>query len=86
MEFILGQFIFFFTIVLLLSYIMLGTFSAISLNKYFKKNSFVNFNTLVTSPLSPTISIIAPAYNEGKSIIDNIRTLLSLYYNNYDYL
>ncbi|MBN2744379.1 cellulose synthase/poly-beta-1,6-N-acetylglucosamine synthase-like glycosyltransferase [Breznakibacter xylanolyticus] len=84
MEFILGQFIFYFTVVLLLTYLMLGTFSAISLNKYFKKNSFVNFNTLVTSPLSPHVSIIAPAYNEGKTIIDNIRTLLSLYYNNYE--
>jgi len=84
MEFILGQFIFIFTIVLLLTYIMLGTYSAISLNKYFKKNSFVNYNTLVLSPLTPKISIIAPAFNEGKTIIDNIRTLLSLYYNHFE--
>ncbi|MBN2165012.1 MAG: glycosyltransferase family 2 protein [Marinilabiliaceae bacterium] len=84
MEFILGQFIFIFTIVLLLSYLMLGTYSAISLNKYFKKNSFVNYNQLVLSPLSPNVTIIAPAYNEGKTIVDNVRTLLSLYYNQFE--
>jgi hypothetical protein len=38
----------------------------------------------VLSPLSPKISIIAPAFNESRSIIDNIRTLLSLYYNNFE--
>ncbi len=32
----------------------------------------------------PRISIIAPAFNESKSIIDNVRTLLSLYYNNFE--
>ena len=84
MAFILGQAIFVFTVLLLLSYLMLGTYSAISLNKYFKKNSFVNYNTLVLSPLSPHVSIIAPAYNEGKTIVDNIRTLLSLYYNQFE--
>jgi poly-beta-1,6-N-acetyl-D-glucosamine synthase len=84
MEFILGQFIFIFTIVLLVTYLLLGSFSAISLSKYFKKNSFVNYNTMVLSPLTPQVSIVAPAYNEGKTIIDNIRTLLSLYYNHFE--
>jgi poly-beta-1,6-N-acetyl-D-glucosamine synthase len=84
MAFLLGHAIFIFTIVLLLSYLMLGTYSAISLNQYFKKNSFVNYNTLVLSPLSPHISILAPAFNEGKTIVDNVRTLLSLYYNHFE--
>jgi len=44
----------------------------------------MNYNSLVLSPLVPRISIIAPAFNESKSIIDNIRTLLSLYYNNFE--
>jgi hypothetical protein len=63
---------------------MLGVFSAIALRKYLRKNSYINYNSLVLSPLSPKISIIAPAYNESKTIIDNIRTLLSLYYNNFE--
>ncbi len=84
MEFILGHAIFVFTIILLVTYIMLGTYSAISLNKYFKKNSYVNYHQLILSPLCPPVSIIAPAYNEGKTIIDNVRTLLSLYYNRFE--
>jgi hypothetical protein len=55
-----------------------------ALRKHLRKNSYVNYNSLVLSPLSPKISIIAPAFNESKTIIDNVRTLLSLYYNNFE--
>jgi cellulose synthase/poly-beta-1,6-N-acetylglucosamine synthase-like glycosyltransferase len=34
--------------------------------------------------MTPTISVIAPAHNEEKTIVDNIRALLSLYYNNFE--
>ncbi|MBK7478355.1 MAG: glycosyltransferase family 2 protein [Bacteroidales bacterium] len=76
--------IFYLTLFLFASYLLLGIFSAIALRKYLRKNSFVNYNSLVLSPLSPKISIIAPAFNESKTIIDNVRTLLSLYYNNFE--
>ena len=39
---------------------------------------------MVLSPLSPHVSIIVPAYNESHHIIDNLGTLLSLYYNNFE--
>jgi poly-beta-1,6-N-acetyl-D-glucosamine synthase len=76
--------IFILTLVIFTSYVVLGIFSAIALRKYLRKNSYINYNSLVLSSLSPRISIIAPAFNESKSIIDNIRTLLSLYYNNFE--
>jgi biofilm PGA synthesis N-glycosyltransferase PgaC len=72
------------TLVLSGSYLMLGIFSAVALRKYLRKNSYVSYNSLVLSPLSPEISIIAPAFNESKTIIDNVRNLLSLYYNNFE--
>ena len=84
MGFIFAHIIFWLTLVLFGSYLLLGIFSAIALRKYIRKNSYINYNSLVLSPLSPKISIIAPAFNESKSIIDNIRTLLSLYYNNFE--
>jgi cellulose synthase/poly-beta-1,6-N-acetylglucosamine synthase-like glycosyltransferase len=84
MGFIFGNIIFILTLILFGSYLILGIFSAMALRKYLRKNSYVNYNSLVLSPLSPKISIIAPAFNESKSIIDNIRTLLSLYYNNFE--
>jgi len=84
MGYIFGNIIFYLTLFLFGSYLMLGIFSAIALRKYLRKNSYINYNSLVLSPLSPKISIIAPAFNESKTIIDNIRTLLSLYYNNFE--
>ena len=84
MGFIFANIIFYLTLILFGSYLLLGLFSAVALRKYLRKNSYINYNSLVLSPLSPRISIIAPAYNESKTIIDNIRTLLSLYYNNFE--
>jgi biofilm PGA synthesis N-glycosyltransferase PgaC len=84
MVLIFGQIIFIVTLIIFGSYLMLGIFSALALRKYLRKNSYVNYNSLVLSPLSPKISIIAPAFNESKTIIDNVRTLLSLYYNNFE--
>jgi biofilm PGA synthesis N-glycosyltransferase PgaC len=84
MEFIFANIIFILTIIIFVSYLLLGISSAIALRKYLRKNSYVNYNSLVLSPLSPRITIIAPAFNESRSIIDNIRTLLALYYNNFE--
>lgn len=84
MGFVFAHIIFYLTLFLFGSYLLLGIFSAIALRKYLRKNSYINYNSLVLSPLSPKISIIAPAFNESKTIIDNIRTLLSLYYNNFE--
>jgi poly-beta-1,6-N-acetyl-D-glucosamine synthase len=84
MGFIFANIIFILTLTLFGSYLLLGIFSAIALRKYQRKNSYVNYNSLVASPFSPKISIIAPAFNESKTIIDNVRTLLSLYYNNFE--
>jgi len=84
MDLIFGNIIFIITLIIFGSYLSLGIFSALALRKYLRKNSYVNYNSLVLSPLSPKISIIAPAFNESKTIIDNVRTLLSLYYNNFE--
>ncbi|MCH5234232.1 MAG: glycosyltransferase family 2 protein [Muribaculaceae bacterium] len=40
--------------------------------------------TLKSSPITPSVSIIAPAYNEEKTILDNVYSLLGIYYPNYD--
>jgi biofilm PGA synthesis N-glycosyltransferase PgaC len=84
MGILFANLIFILTLILFGSYLLLGIFSAMALRKYLRKNSYINYNTLVLSPLVPRISIIAPAFNESKSIIDNVRTLLSLYYNNFE--
>jgi len=62
----------------------LAIISAIETKEYMKKNSFVNYKEILSSTISPSISIIAPAYNESLNIIENVRSLLSSHYVNYD--
>ena len=68
----------------LISYILLAFISARESIEYMKRNSFVNYSEILSSTVSPSISIIAPAYNESLNIIENVRSLLSSHYVNYD--
>ena len=83
-QFIVNHFIFILTVILFTVYVFLAIVSAIALRWYIRKNSYVDYNSIILAPLTPSVSIIAPAFNEEKSIVDNIRALLSLYYNNFE--
>lgn len=74
--------VFTYSVLLLLSYTLIGLFSIGETQKYLRKNSFTDFRVLAASVYAPTVSILAPAYNEGKSIVENVRSLLSIYYTN----
>ena len=69
-----------YAIALYVSYIIIGILSAIELSFYENKNKYFNYKSILGFKKLPTISIIAPAYNEEKTIVTNIRSLLSLYY------
>ncbi|ARV07842.1 glycosyl transferase family 2 [Polaribacter sp. SA4-10] len=73
-----------FTVLIILSYIILAYFSSIETKTYLKKNSFVAYKDLLSSKVTPSISIIAPAYNESLNIVENVRSLLSIHYVNYN--
>lgn len=66
------------------SYIILSIISGKETIEYLKKNSFVNYKDILSSTMSPSITIIAPAYNESLNIVENVRSLLSNHYVNYD--
>lgn len=66
------------------SYLILAAISAVETREYKRKNSYVNYKEIMSSNKSPTISIIAPAYNESLNIVENVRSLLSNHYVNYD--
>jgi poly-beta-1,6-N-acetyl-D-glucosamine synthase len=83
LQFIIENGIIIITIFIFGSYALLAIFSASSMLRYMRKNSYIDYKVLLSSPMAPSISIIAPAYNEGKTIIDNIRSLLSLHYNDF---
>lgn len=67
-----------------LSYLLLAGLSARAMRRYKKQNSFVDYRTLLSSQFAPSVSLIAPAYNESMTIVDNVRSLLALHYNNYE--
>ncbi|SDH23467.1 hypothetical protein SAMN04488062_105135 [Flavobacterium omnivorum] len=66
------------------SYLVLAFISAIETIEYKRKNSYVNYKEIMSSNSAPSISIIAPAYNESLNIVENVRSLLSNHYVNYD--
>lgn len=80
--FVNGMFIY--AIAIFSFYIILSVLSGIELIRYKRKNSFVDYTEIISSPLAPSISILAPSYNEGNTIIENIRSLLSLHYGDFE--
>jgi biofilm PGA synthesis N-glycosyltransferase PgaC len=83
-QFFVERIIFAYSVIIITAYVILAIVSAFSLLRYIQKNSFVDYNVILSSPLVPSVSIIAPAFNESKTIVENIRALLSLYYHNYE--
>ncbi|MDB5232513.1 MAG: glycosyltransferase family 2 protein [Chitinophagaceae bacterium] len=73
--------IFFYSLGLMLVYIAIAIASYFETQTYLQRNKFTDYSLLASSEYIPTVSILAPAYNEGKTIIDNIQSLLSVYYS-----
>lgn len=63
-------------------YLFIGLYSIGETRKYLFKNSFTDYRILAASPHAPSVSILAPAYNEGMTIVENVRSLLSMFYDN----
>lgn len=75
---------FVFTVVLFIMFTAMAYFSTRNSIHYKHKNSFNDLSKVMASPMAPSITIIAPAYNEGMTIVENIRSLMSLRYVNYE--
>ncbi|MBT8280531.1 MAG: glycosyltransferase [Muriicola sp.] len=73
-----------FSLVLFSLYILMAYLATRNSIHYKHKNSFGDISKTLGSPLAPGITIIAPAYNEGLTIVENVRSLLSLQYVNYE--
>lgn len=65
-------------------YLALSVISLFEMQGYLRRNSFVDYNAALSSPMAPGISLVAPAYNEGLTIIDNVKSLLSIAYNQFE--
>lgn len=61
-----------------------GFFSVRAAFKYMKSARSINYMSILQSPEAPVISVVAPAFNEELTIVQNIRSLLSLEYRDYE--
>ncbi|SEV93066.1 Glycosyltransferase, catalytic subunit of cellulose synthase and poly-beta-1,6-N-acetylglucosamine synthase [Chitinophaga sp. YR573] len=77
-------FVFVYGCTMLFMYALLAVLSLRGIIKFQRKNSYVDYNKLLQSPLAPGISIIAPAFNEAVTIISNVRSLLTLNYPRFE--
>lgn len=75
-----------YTIALVSFYFYLAIVSVAETKVYLRKGMFTDYTSILASPLAPSVSIIAPAYNEGLTIIDNIKSLTNIHYANYEVL
>jgi cellulose synthase/poly-beta-1,6-N-acetylglucosamine synthase-like glycosyltransferase len=54
--------------------------AAVELHRYTAGLNVSRLRRMLRSPLAPRISILVPAYNEAKGIVDNVRSLVALDY------
>ncbi|GAC1384701.1 MAG: hypothetical protein NVSMB45_12910 [Ginsengibacter sp.] len=71
-----------YSVLLITSYMMIGLFAIKETDSYLHKNDFTDYRLLASSSHAPHVTIIAPAYNEGMTIVENVRSLLSIQYTN----
>lgn len=71
-----------YSIALVLIYGWIGWYARGANNQYILKNNLTDYALIGSSPDAPSFSLIAPAYNEEATIVENVRSLLSLYYTN----
>jgi len=84
LNFLIRNGIFIYSMAIFTAYIVMAIISGIEIFRYMRKNSFVDYLSIIPSPYAPSITIIAPAYNEGNTIVENIRSLLSIHYTDFE--
>lgn len=68
----------------MISYVILAIISKRAIKNYERENAGISHALLNNSSILPKVTLIAPAYNEEVSIIENVRSLLSIKYRKLD--
>ncbi len=77
---IFNDFFLVYGLILFFTYILIAILSSFELNFYVKKNNNFRYDSISGFKNLPGVSIIAPFFNEEKTIVENIRSLLLLNY------
>ena len=70
--------------ILFVMYMFNAVLSILELRGYTNKNKYVDYKSMLSFEKLPSVSVIAPAYNEAETIIDNVKCLIALQYPNYE--
>lgn len=79
-----GYVVFFYSTLLIISYVMLLVMAYRYSTSYKRWTDDYIKHMVDSTPYVPGVSIVAPAYNESKTIIDNVNSLLKLEYPNFE--
>jgi cellulose synthase/poly-beta-1,6-N-acetylglucosamine synthase-like glycosyltransferase len=69
---------------LLIIYAILAILSLTAVRRFNTLDSRIDYTLLLNSRLTPGVSVIAPAFNEALTIIQNVHSLLNLNYPKYE--
>ncbi|WP_037325021.1 glycosyltransferase family 2 protein [Salinimicrobium terrae] len=70
---------------LLLSFYFLGVvLSAMAVKRNKRRSRFLQVKDIVSATDIPSVTLVAPAFNEGRTIVENVKSLLSIQYPFYE--
>ena len=81
---IYGVFISIFSITYIISYCILAGLSYYAIKQSLNTKHFIPNNVIIKSNYIPGVSILAPAFNEGVTVVNNVKSLLSLTYPKFE--
>ncbi len=73
-----------YAITIISAYFILAFISVKELLRNYHAAKITNYDAILSSPFAPLITVIAPAYNESLTIVENIKALLGLYYPSFE--
>ncbi len=81
---LINSFYLVYAFLLFLIYFLTAVLSVSGLKSYINKNKYVDYKSMLSFQKLPSVSIIAPAYNEEETIVENIKCLLAVQYQNFE--
>lgn len=73
-----------YAILIVIHYLILAIIALFELRKVVRENKLAQYKSLMVYERVPLVSIVAPAFNEEKTIVENINGLLHLRYSKYE--
>ncbi|WP_281226265.1 glycosyltransferase family 2 protein [Flavobacterium aquiphilum] len=81
---IYAYFVGIFSLTYIICYCILAILSYYAIKRYLNTKNYIPNNVIIKSNYIPGVSVIAPAFNEGATVVYNVKSLLSLTYPKYE--